>query len=255
MNVAIVTGASSGMGRDLAVRLCAEGTFDELWVIARRERALEALREEVSCPVRVLALDLTEPESLTAYRAALREQKPNVRVLANCAGWGPFGSYEQIPVADSLSVVDLNARALVAVTELTLPYMDRGAAVLQWCSMSAFQPVPYISVYGASKAFVLSYARAMNRELKPRGIRMLAVCPYWVRTPFFDRAEITNDGKVNRYDKVYTVRQVNDSVMKALRKGKKDVCVPGTYARLLRLGSKLLPHGLVMRIWLRQQKP
>ena len=182
MKIAIVTGASSGMGREFVLQLPRWETFDELWVIARRAERLEELKELVPFPVRPISLDLTDSASLEHYQGLLEAAKPDVALLANISGFGKFGRYDQIPLADSLNMIDLNCKALVAMTEQTLPYMKRGAKILNLDSLSAFQPVPYLNIYASTKAFVLSYSRALNRELRPRGIRVMAVNPGWVQT-------------------------------------------------------------------------
>lgn len=255
MKIAVITGASSGMGRALAEAVTKEETFDQLWVIARRTEALERLQDAVPCPVRVLSMDLTQPESLARYKALLEAEQPAVSLLANVAGYGRFGSYGEIPLEDSLNMIDLNVKALVAVTELTLPYCSSGGRILQLDSMSAFLPLPNLNVYAATKAFVLHYARALNREVRDRQIRVLAVCPYWVRTPFFTNAEKTNEARrVKRFDKVYTVDTVIRSTVRALYHGRGDVHIPGLYAKLVHAGMKLVPASLGMSAWQRQQK-
>ena len=188
MNIAIVTGASSGMGREFVLQLSQFVQVDEIWAIARRESALEALKDVCPVPVRPVSMDLLQEESFRTYESLLAAEQPNVKLLVNAAGFGKFGSFENIPLADETRMVDLNCKALVAMTRLTLPYMEKGSHILQLDSLSAFQPVPYITTYGATKAFVLSYSRAMNRELKPRGIRMMTLNPGWVKTEFFDHA-------------------------------------------------------------------
>ena len=188
MKIAVITGASSGMGREFVLQLSRREQFDEIWVIARRKERLEALKPLVDTPLRVVPLDLSAQPGWDAYAALLAAEQPDVRVLVNASGFGRFGTYAEIPLADSLGMLDLNCKALVAMTELTLPYMREGAKILQLDSLSSFQPVPYINVYGATKAFVLSYSRALNMELKPRGIHCMAMCPGWVKTEFFDHA-------------------------------------------------------------------
>ena len=103
-------------------------------------------------------------------------------------------------------MIDLNDKALVAMTYKTLPYLKKGSRIYELGSLSAFQPVPYINVYGASKAFVLSFTRSLNAELRPRGIRAMAVCPGWVKTAFFDRA--VTDDTITYYNRYYTAGQV-----------------------------------------------
>ncbi len=252
--IAIITGASSGMGREFALQLPKWEQFEEIWVIARRTERLEELRAEMTVPVRPVALDLTDPEDLQHYADLLDAAKPNVGLLANIAGFGKFGRYDQIPLTDSLKMIDLNCKATVAVTELTLPYMKRGAKLLNLDSLSAFQPVPYLNVYGSTKAFVLSYTRALSRELQPRGIRVMAVNPGWVKTEFFDHALQTSTDAVTYYNKVYEAKDVMSTALKDLYRTKKDVSIHGFRVRWQVRMVKLLPHGLVMNIWMRQQK-
>ena len=179
MNIAIVTGASSGMGREFVLQLGNYITVDEIWVIARREQALNDLKNEVSVPVRPILLDLCDSGSFTTFQTLLEQEKPNVKLLVNAAGFGKFGNFQHTSMEDDCKMIDLNCKALVMMTRLTLPYMAAGSHILQLDSLSAFQPVPYITTYGATKAFVLSYCRAMNRELKPLGIRMMSMTNRW----------------------------------------------------------------------------
>lgn len=254
MKIAILTGASSGMGREFARQICAWESFDEVWVIARRQARLEELRTEVPCPVRPVVLDLTDSASFSQYSALLAEQSPEVRLLVNCAGFGRFGSYADIPVSDSAKMIDLNCKALVYMTELTLPYMQEGARIVQLDSLSAFQPTPWLNVYAATKAFVLSYARGLNQELRPRGIRVMAVSPGWVKTEFFDHACRTDPEAVTYYNIMYEPKDVVQTALHDLYRTKKDVSIHGAPVRRQVRMVKLFPHSLVMKVWLRQQK-
>ena len=255
MNIAIVTGASSGMGREFVLQLSNYISADEIWVIARRAAALEALKSEVSVPLRCICLDLCENESFDTFRSLLESEKPNVKLLVNAAGFGKFGSYHKVSLEDDCKMIDLNCKALVLMTRLVLPYMQQGSHILQLDSLSAFQPVPYITTYGASKAFVLSYSRAMNRELKPRGIRMMAMNPGWVKTEFFNHAFQTNgDNEVQYFNILWEAKDVVATGLKDLYRTKKDYSVHGLRVKLQVLGVKLLPHSMVMNTWLNQQK-
>ena len=253
MKIAVVTGASSGMGKEFVLQLGRKQAFDQIWAMARREERLCQLQETVPC-VRPLAMDLTLPASLERLRELLADEQPQVEVLVNGSGFGKFGAYPSVPPADSMGMIDLNAKALVAVTETVLPYMSRGSRVVQLASLSSFQPVPYLNVYAATKAFVLSYSRALNVELKPRGIRVMAVCPGWVRTEFFDRAETTDSRAVTYYNVVYEAEDVVRTALRDMERGRKDVSIHGARVRWQVRLIKLLPHRLVMSIWMRQQK-
>ena len=251
MKIAIVTGASSGMGKEFVLQLSGYVSVDEIWVIARREDALRALTAAV--PVRPIPLDLCKEESFAAFAALLEEEKPDVKLLVNAAGFGKFGSFHKIPLEEDLRMIDLNCKALVAMTRLTLPYMQSGSHILQLDSLSAFQPVPYITVYGATKSFVLSYTRAMNQELKSRGIRMMAMNPGWVKTEFFNHAMVTND-QVKYFDRLYTAREVVATGLRHLYKTKKEMSIHGLPVRNQVRLVKLMPHSIVMKVWMNQQK-
>lgn len=252
MKIAIITGASSGMGREFVRQLTEKDSFDEVWVIARRRERLEELQSEIPYKVRAIALDLTLSEAFDEYKALLEAEKPEVKVLVNASGYGKFEAFDKLTLEEQLDMIDLNDKALVAMTYITLPYMKSGSQIYQLGSLSSFQPVPYIAVYGASKAFVLSFTRAVNAELKKTGIKMMAVCPGWVRTEFFDRA-VVDDSVITYYNQFFTSEQVVKRALKDMKKGR-DVSVVGPMIRLQVLATKLLPHKLVMRIWLKQQK-
>lgn len=251
--IAVITGASSGMGREFALQLPKWESFDEVWVIARRAERLQELKEQLPWPVRPICLDLTEADALAHYADLLETARPNVALLANIAGFGKFGRYDQIPLTDSLKMIDLNCKALVAVTELTLPYMKRGAKIFNLDSLSAFQPVPYLNTYASTKAFVLSYTRSLGQELKPRGIRVMSANPGWVKTEFFDHALQTSDKAVTYYNKVYEAKDVITTALRDLYKSKKDVSIHGFRIRWQVRLVKLLPHSMVMKIWMKQQ--
>ena len=254
MNIAVVTGASSGMGREFVRQLSQYITPDEIWVIARREDALLSLQQEVSIPLRILTLDLCKDESFAQYSALLEQEKPNIQLLVNAAGFGKFGFFHAISLEDDLRMIDLNCKSLVAMTRLSLPYMKEGSHILQLDSLSAFQPVPYIATYGATKSFVFSYTRAVNAELKGSGIRMMAMNPGWVKTEFFQHACRTNSGQVQYFDRLYEAEDVVRTGLKDLYKTKKEYSVHGFMTRMQVRLVKLLPHNIVMKIWMNQQK-
>ena len=255
MKIAIVTGASSGMGREFVLQLSEYVTVDEIWVIARRAAALESLKEQVSVPVRPISLDLCESAAFDTVAGLLEAEKPDVRLLVNAAGFGKFGAFHKLSLTDESRMIDLNCKAAVLMTRLCIPYMSPGSHILQLDSLSAFQPVPYITTYGATKAFLLSYSRAMNRELKSGGIRCMAMNPGWVRTEFFNHAFQTNDGnEVQYFDRLYEAKDCVATGLKDLYRSKKDYSVHGLPVKLQVLLVKLVPHRFVMNIWLNQQK-
>ena len=252
--IAVITGASSGMGRRFAETVDTFGHFDEIWVIARHEAALEGLRERVPFPVRPLALDLTDRSSFATYAKALTEEPVEVGLLVNASGFGKFRAVVDTPLEVNLNMVDLNCQAVMALCQLTIPYMPEGGQIINIASVAAFQPIPYIDVYGASKAFVLSFSRALNRELRDRGIRVMALCPFWTRTAFFARATVNGgESVVKKYVAMYEPEQLVQRAWRDAKRGK-DVSQFGFVARFQTGLTKLLPHSLVMDVWMHQQK-
>lgn len=250
MKIAVITGASSGMGRDFVFAIDKEYELDEIWVIARREERLVELQKDCRSKIRPLALDLLKRESIYQYKALLEAEKPEVQVLINAAGFGLFGTFTEMDMDKQMDIVDLNSRALIAMCHATIPYMPKGSKLINLASNSSWQPVPYINVYGSSKAFVMNFSRALGVELKAQGIHVMAVAPGWIKTEFFDTA--VHDDTIKYYDKLYTSQEVIDQAMKDLRKGKK-VSILGFPVRMQVRAIKFLPVSLVMKIWCNQQ--
>lgn len=252
-NIAIITGASSGMGREFVRQL--DGQYDEIWGIGLGQEALDKVKEETKTLFKGFNLDLTKEESFEKITSLLKEENPNVQFLANCSGFGKFGRYDEIDIKDSANMVDLNCKALLMMTEYVLPYMHEGGRIVEIASVAGFQPIPYMAVYGASKAFVVSYSRALNQELKSKGIKVTCVCPFWTKTAFFDRAKDTKatNEVVTYYAAMYKPENVVKKAIKDSRKGK-ELSICGFIARSqVRLVS-MLPKRLVMATWIKQQK-
>ena len=250
MKIAVITGASSGMGREFVYAVDREFELDELWVVARRKERLEELREKCRTRIRALSWDLADENSYASYRALLEEVQPEIRVLVNAAGYGLFGTFEEMELEAQLGIMDVNDKALTAFCLLSLPYMKEGCAIVNMGSNSSWQPVPYIAVYAASKAYVLSFSRSLGRELKQRGIHVMCVCPGWIRTEFMDTA--VHDDTIRYYDRWYTPEQVIAQAMDDLRKKKKISILGAPVRRQVRL-VRHLPVDLVMDVWCRQQ--
>lgn len=252
MNIAVITGASSGIGLEFAKAIAENTKIDEMWLIARREDKLRRLADKLPVRCRIMPMDLTDADSFETYKNILEAETPVISVMVNASGFGKFGHHTAVKVEESLNMIDLNCKALLAMTELSIPYFSKGAEVYELGSLSSFQPVPYLNTYAATKAFVLSFTRGLRRELRSRGIKLMAVCPGWVGTDFFDRAATSDSDAVTYYNKIYTPDAVVKTALKDMKKGK-DVSIHGLPVKLQVLGVKLLPHSLVMKIWLKQQ--
>lgn len=248
MNIALVTGASSGLGAAFIRRLDRQGGLDEIWGVARRGERMEALAGELRTPMRAIPLDLTEPESVERLGAMLEAERPDVRVLINAAGFGKFGTFADMTLRETMDMIDLNCRAAVLLTAAVLPHMGRGGRVLEICSSAAFQPLPGFNVYAATKAFLLRYSRALRWEAAPRGVRVTAVCPGWIRTEFIGVAQDTKNGRTVRCfpfalrPETVARRALRDSRWMA-------VTTCGLPALVQRAASKFLPHCFIMACW------
>jgi len=246
MGIAIITGASSGLGREYLRQLLTTEKFEAVWAIARRKKRLEELVQTYGSRVRPLPLDLTQQEALVNLAALLQKEQPEVAVLVNAAGFGKMGPATAIPLHVQQEMIDLNCRAAVAVTALALPYMHRGARILEIASSAAFSPIPGLNVYAATKAFLLNYSKALHYELKDRGIQVTAVCPYWVKDTEFIPIALQASGQGKRH--FLGASQAASVVSWSLKDCQKGrwVSTPGIMCSLHRFIAWLLPNKLML---------
>ena len=250
LNIAVITGASSGIGREFVTALDKEYEFDEIWVIARRLERLTELSTQCRSELRCISLDLSDDSGWMEYRRMLEEEKPQISMLVNAAGCGVFGPFEEKDLEQQLYSVRLNDIALTAMCHTSLPYMQGGSAIINVGSNSSWQPVPWQAIYGASKSYVLSFSRALGRELRKRRIHVMCVCPGWIKTEFQARAG--HDDYIRYVDRWYEASEVAARAMQDLKK-KKTVSILGSPVRRQVRLIKFLPVDLVMDIWCRQQ--
>lgn len=191
MKIAVITGASSGIGREFAVQIARKyGKLDEIWLVARRKDLMQELEKHLRVPVRIFAMDLADDTDLHQFKEYLEEYNPDIKLLVNCAGFGKIGRIDSQDVIEQGNMIDVNCRALTIFTGLCLPYISTHSRIINIASAAAFSPQPNFAVYAATKAYVLSYSRALNVELKDRQITVTCVCPGPVDTEFFNIAEI-----------------------------------------------------------------
>ena len=250
MRIAVITGASSGIGREFVFEVDKLPEIEQIWVIARRRERLEELQEKCSHSLRCIPLDLADEASIQEYKALLEAEEPQINLLVNAAGCGAFGPFAESDLDAQINSLKLNTIALVAMCRVSLPYMDEGCSIVNIGSNSAWQPVPYQSVYGASKAGVLSFSRAIGRELKPKGIHVMCVCPGWIKTEFQAVAE--HDRYIKYVDRWYEASEVASQAMEDLAK-KRTVSILGAPVRRQVALVKHLPVDTVMNIWCKQQ--
>lgn len=248
MNVVIITGASSGIGREFALQMDQYFTnIDEFWLIARRKDKLQELSKEMLHKTRILAMDITKDAQLERLEDTLADKNAVVRMLINCAGYGLMGAFASQEREEMLGMVRLNCEALTNITHRLIPYMRRGSRIIQLASSAAFLPQQDFAVYAASKSYVLSFSRALGREIEEKGIYVTSVCPGPVDTPFFEIAERTG---TTLAIKKFTMVDVNSVVSKALRDSyyKRSLSVCSIPIKTFRLLAKVLPHDALLSI-------
>lgn len=251
--IAVVTGASGGLGKEFVRLLAQQPDLREIWCIARGAEKLGALVAAYGERARALPLDLSDRAAIKQISALLADERPNVAYLINNAGYAKFCAYNDISVEESLNMIDLNVGATVALGLTCLPYMSEGARILNIASQASFQPLPYMNLYAATKAFVRNYTRALNVELHGRGITATAVCPGWMRTDFYARGEIGAQKGAQRFLHQADPAKVAEKALRDAARGK-DISVFGAYVKCAHAVAKLTPQKRMMRYWLKQQK-
>ncbi len=248
MSVAIITGASSGIGAELARGIAKRGV-DELWLVARREERLRALGEELGLKYKVIVADLSSESGIAVLESYLIGERPTVKYLVNAAGFGDFGAFDEQKPGAAARMIDLNAKALVLITEMTLPYMEKGGRIVNLGSGSCFTPLPYFNVYASTKALVLHYTKALNFEIKKYGVRATCFCPGWVDTEFIGKAADRETVKPKKYWPLLDCRRAVAKCLRAMDKGR-AMCVTGWYTKLQHVLFKLVPDPILSVLWL-----
>lgn len=244
--IAIITGASSGLGAELYKEIQNEA-LDEIWIIARREDRLNKLKEDFGkIDTKVIPMDVTLNESMAAFENMLSSNEYDVRFLFNNAGFGIIGDVIDASYETQGSMVTLNDKALVEITTIALKHMDKGAYIVNTCSIASFVPNARMSVYSATKAFVMSYTRSLRYELRKRKINVTAICPGPMSTEFLAVAGI-EDGVSKTFDKLprCNVTKTARGGIKAAKRGK-CVYTPHPFYKLYRVLAKILPHAWLM---------
>ncbi len=240
MTAAVITGASAGLGAEFTRQLVREfPEIEEFWLIARRVGKLEELAQQFPDKKFVcMGLNLLDPKSFRYLGEKLAEQKADVRVLVNNAGCGTTGNIgSSASPADVMRVVDLNVRALTMVTQTVIPFMTRGAKIINVSSIAAFCPTPRMTVYSASKAYVSAFTGGIADELRPKGISVTAVCPGPMKTEFFDAAgDHDLFGNIPWCDPVKVVA----GTIRAAKKGR-TFYTPTVFNKFYRFVAKILP--------------
>ena len=247
--IAVITGASAGLGKEFARQVCREfPEIDSFWLIARRVGKLEELAEELKDKkVKCIGMDLCRSRSYKELAELLQKEHPSVGLLINNAGCGMLGNLGEVSSESQMRMIDLNVRAATMVTNTVLPYMKKGSRIISVSSIASFCPTPRMTVYSASKSYISAFTGGLAEELKPKGITATAVCPGPMRTEFLDVAGITDHNSrpfetLPYCDPVKVVA----GTLKAAKRGR-TFYTPGAFYKFYRFVAKLLPMKLMIK--------
>ncbi len=246
MKTAIITGASSGLGKEMARKITS--TFldiEEIWLIARREELLRALSEELPQKCVVLPIDVSSGGGIARYQKTLADRQPDVRLLINNAGYGMLGDFDKSDMSEQLGMIDVNVRASTALARLTLDYMNEGARIINISSIASFVPNARMAVYSATKYYVYAWSRALGMELRPRGISVTAVCPGPMSTQFMAVGKIDGRSKTFRLLPRVKTERVAQGALKAAQR-RRPVYTPGGFYKFYRILSALIPDTIML---------
>lgn len=242
--IAIITGASSGLGREFIKQIESRmaDDIDEIWAIARRAEHLEDIKRTVKVPVRTFPLDLCEQDSFDKIECALAEEEAReVVLLINNAGFGTFGDFKDQDKDAAARMMRILMQAPVELTYRALPYTAPGSRIINTASVAAFIPQPQLAVYSTCKRFVLDFSRALGMELEGTGITVTALCPKFMHTEFLDRPG--DSDAANRMCRIgfESAERVAKKALKAAKAGH-SLCIPSIDMKALYIAAKLLPY-------------
>ena len=246
---ALITGASSGIGEAFARLLASKNK--PLILLGTNEAKLKnlatELREKHKIDVRFISTDLARSKTLPELPKKLLKMNINIDILINNAGFGKYNAENKIRYEDSLNMINLNCRSLVALTKLFLPQMlaRKKGAIINIASTAGFYPVPYMATYAATKAFVINFSEALSEEVKNQGVRIICSCPEAVATNFQRRAGI-NIAEQNNLNKLIDPSTVAEQTIEALKKGK-TLLVLSQSSSINKLASTIAPRAILNR--------
>lgn len=251
MTTALITGASSGIGETFARELAANQT--DVVLVARSPAKLERLATELQTDYQikaeVIVQDLTEPEAGKILFDAVTAKGLTIDWLINNAGFGDYGQFSDRPLDKQLAMIQLNITVLTELTGLFLPAMKQRSSgtIINISSMAGFQPLPYMSVYAATKAFVLNFTEALWAENKDSGVNILALCPGPTESEFFKRAEFPASFAGGDKNSMTSAEEVVQQALKAAHKNKSTVVTGGLGNQLIVNVPRFVPRDLLVK--------
>ncbi|MBD2356474.1 SDR family oxidoreductase [Tolypothrix sp. FACHB-123] len=257
MSTALITGASSGIGKAFAQQLAAQNT--NLVLVARSQEKLyqitKELQENYQIHIEVIVKDLTEPHAAQAVFDIIQAKELTIDLLINNAGFGDYGDFASSDGEKQVKIVQLNILALVDLTHKFLPLMRQrqSGSIINVSSITAFQPMPYLSVYAASKAFIVSFSQALWAENRPYGIRVIVTCPGPIETNFFAQANFP-PRLAGSSEQMFTSEEVVQQTLKALGNSQPAVVIGDVKTQIRTLLARIVPRKILLNMLARSFK-
>lgn len=231
-NIAIITGASSGLGKEFTKQVSTSSEYDEIWIIARREENLKAIADEINPTknfniIRPVKMDISGKDGVATFKQYLDEEHEKlvkiesgiqIGLLINNAGFGTYGPFAETSVNRQMDMIELNCVTVTGICGAALPYLKKGSVVINTASLAGFMPLGNFAVYAATKSYVLSYSISLAAELKDKGIKVCALCPGSVSTEF---ANVASNGARKEVKGGYPPQKVVKKCLRHAFKGKK----------------------------------
>ncbi|NET41908.1 SDR family oxidoreductase [Okeania sp. SIO2B3] len=252
MKTALITGASSGIGEIFAKELASRKT--NLVLVARSEDKLQQLANQLQSQYQIQAdviiQDLTAPAATNSIFETVFQKGLNIDLLVNNAGFGDYGNFTERTLEKQVNMIQLNITALVELTHLFLPRMqqNKSGAIINVSSIGGFQPLPYMSVYGATKAFVLSFSEALWAENQDSGVKILALCPGPTESEFFQRAEFPKSVGGASMSKLTPTEEVVKDALQALEKNQSNAVTGGFLNQVIVNASRFFPRETLVSV-------
>lgn len=230
--IAIITGASSGLGKEFTKQISCSTDYDEIWIIARREEKLQEIASEINPTknfnvIRPVKMDISGKDGVAAFKNFIEEEHQKlvkiesgieIGLLINNAGFGTYGPFAETSVNRQMDMIELNCVSVTGICGAALPYLKKGSVVINTASLAGFMPLGNFAVYAATKAYVLNYSIALAAELKDKGIKVCALCPGSVSTEF---ANVASNGARKEVKGGYPPQKVVKKCLRHAYKGRK----------------------------------
>lgn len=263
-NIAIITGASSGLGKEFTKQVQKKFTLDEIWIIARRTDLLQKLAEEINSQnnfniIKPVTLDISGKSGVEQLKKLLEEEDDklktmesslNISLLINNAGFGTYGPFEETSITRQMDMIDLNCTSVTGICGIALPYLHKASIIINTASLAAYSPLGNFAVYAATKAFVLSFSIGIAAELKDKGIKVCALCPGSVSTEF---ANVASNGARKEVKGGHDPVKVVAHCLKRAYKGKRTAIWYPKW-KISAVGSRFVGRYLVARFTYKYHK-